>query len=129
MDFQWWMLLPLIPLIGISLVVFKIVRVRRRGREFLRLERAEKLEFAKIVLKDGDLPIIPRLLVAAAAGYLALPIDIIPDFIPIIGHADDFLVVTLLISVITRTITPEQLDAAVRQAKRVEPGQRAIPVN
>lgn len=129
MDFQWWMLLPLIPLTVIGLLVFKIVRVRRRGREFLRLDRAEKLEFAKVMLRDGSLPVVPRVLVAAAAGYLALPIDLIPDFIPIIGHADDFLVVTLLISIITRTVSPEQLDAAIRQAKRLEPANRALPVN
>jgi uncharacterized membrane protein YkvA (DUF1232 family) len=129
MDFQWWMLLPLIPLLAISLVVFKIVRVRRRGRRFLQLSRAERLEFARLLLRDGSLPLIPRLLVAAAAGYLALPIELIPDFIPVIGHADDFLVVTLLIAIITRTIPPEHLEATIREARGVEAARHALPVN
>jgi uncharacterized membrane protein YkvA (DUF1232 family) len=129
MDFHWWMLLPLIPLTMVALVVFRIVRVRRRGRQFLRLSRSERLEFARIVVRDGELPLVPRLLVGAAAGYLALPVDLIPDFIPVIGHADDFLVVTLLIAVITRTVPPERLDALAREARGERPSRSGLTVN
>lgn len=117
MDFHWWMLLPLIPLGLATLFVFKIVRIRRRGRQFLSLSRAERLEFARIMLRDGNLPIGGRILVALAAGYLALPIDVIPDFIPVIGHADDFLVVTALVAVINRVAEPARVQAAIREAQ------------
>lgn len=111
------MWLPLIPVVGIGFVVFKIVRIRRRGRRFLQLTHAERLEFARLVIRDGSLPVVPRALVALAAAYLALPIDLIPDFIPIIGHADDFLVVTLLIGIITRAVPQDQLEATISQAR------------
>lgn len=129
MDFHWWMLLPLIPLTMLGLMVFRIARVRRKGRRFLQLSRSEKLEFARIMVKDSSAPLLPRLLVAAAAGYLALPIDLIPDFLPVIGHADDFLVVTLLIAIITRAVPPEELERAIERARKVDdPVRRAIPV-
>lgn len=117
MDLHWWMLLPLIPLAGIAYVVFRITRVRRRGRLFLQLSKGERLEFARLVFRDDSLPLLPRALVALAAAYLALPIDLIPDFVPIIGYADDFLVVTLLVAVMTRALPPDQLEAAVAQAR------------
>lgn len=127
MDFQWWMLLPLIPLTVLGLVAFKVFRVRRRGRRFLQLSRAERLEFARLLLRDGSLPVIPRLVVAGAAGYLALPIDLIPDFLPVVGHADDFLVVTLLIAIITRTVPPDRLEQLVLEARRDAPTANAVP--
>lgn len=128
-DFHWWMLLPLIPLSIIGFVIFKVVRTRRRARQFLKLTRAERLRFARLVLGSPSIPAVPRVLVAAAAGYLALPIDLIPDFIPIIGHADDFLVVTLLLAVMTRVLTPDELRDLVRQARREPHAPRPIPVN
>ncbi|MBE0611487.1 MAG: DUF1232 domain-containing protein [Dehalococcoidia bacterium] len=111
------MLLPLIPVAGIGFLVFKIVRIRRRGRPFLQLSHAERLEFARLVIRDGAFPVVPRGLVALAAAYLALPIDFIPDFIPIIGHADDFIVVTLLIGIITRAVPQDRLGAIISQAR------------
>ncbi len=120
-DFHWWMLLPLIPLAGLAFVAFKVYGIRRRSRTFLQLTRAERLRFAGSVLRDPDLPPIPRVL-AAAAGYLALPIDLIPDFVPIIGHADDFLVVTLMLVILNRTLTRNELDAIVNRSRH-----RSVP--
>ena len=39
--------------------------------------------------KDKKLPLSSRLRIWGLIGYLALPIDLIPDFIPVIGYADD----------------------------------------
>ena len=128
MELQWWMLLPLIPLAGLAWAVFKVTRIRRRGRPFLELSRAERLEFGRIMLRDPNLPIVPRVLVAVAAAYLALPLDLIPDFVPVIGHADDFVVVTLLMAVMTRTLPKGVFEETVRRV-RLDPAQRAIPVN
>jgi uncharacterized membrane protein YkvA (DUF1232 family) len=121
MDFHWWMLLPLIPLATIGFLVFKVVRARRRARPFLALSPQERLRFARLVVREGSLPMPARALVGLCAAYLALPIDIIPDFIPIIGHADDFLVVTLATAVITRTLDPEQYRALLERARDYPP--------
>ncbi|MFC6158271.1 YkvA family protein [Kribbella jiaozuonensis] len=42
--------------------------------------------------------------------YLALPIDLVPDFIPVIGYADDAVVVALALRSVTRRAGPEALE-------------------
>lgn len=52
----------------------------------------------------GD-PRVPRwhkLLLGALIGYLALPFDLVPDFIPVVGHIDDAVVVALALRVMMR---------------------------
>jgi len=115
-DFQWWMLLPLLPLSGFGFLTYKVVRTRRRARHFLMLTRAERVRFARIVLTEPDIPLVSRVLVAAAAAYLALPLDLIPDFIPILGHADDFLFITALLALVHRTLTASEVETLIRRA-------------
>jgi uncharacterized membrane protein YkvA (DUF1232 family) len=52
----------------------------------------------------GDPRVHPRhkLLLGALIGYLALPIDLVPDFIPVAGHVDDALAVALALRVVLR---------------------------
>jgi uncharacterized membrane protein YkvA (DUF1232 family) len=59
----------------------------------------------------GD-PAVPRrhkLLLAGLIGYLAFPIDLVPDFIPIAGQADDALLVALVLRAVLRGSGPERL--------------------
>jgi uncharacterized membrane protein YkvA (DUF1232 family) len=50
-----------------------------------------------------------KLLLGALVGYLALPIDLVPDFIPVAGHIDDLLVVVLALRVVLRASGSELL--------------------
>ena len=43
-----------------------------------------------------------KLLLGALVGYLAFPIDLVPDFIPVAGHVDDLLVAVLALRVVLR---------------------------
>jgi uncharacterized membrane protein YkvA (DUF1232 family) len=43
-----------------------------------------------------------KLLLGALIGYLALPFDLVPDFIPVVGHVDDAVVVALGLRVLLR---------------------------
>ena len=43
-----------------------------------------------------------KLLLGALIGYLALPFDLVPDFIPVAGHIDDALVVALTLRAVLR---------------------------
>ncbi len=45
--------------------------------------------------RDGRVPARQKLILAGIAGYLVLPLDLIPDFIPIVGQLDDVAVVLL----------------------------------
>ena len=50
-----------------------------------------------------------KLLLGALVGYLALPFDLVPDFIPVAGHVDDLLVVVLALRVVLRASGSELL--------------------
>jgi uncharacterized membrane protein YkvA (DUF1232 family) len=58
---------------------------------------------------DPRLPRRRKLLLGAVAAYLAFPLDLIPDFLPVIGQLDDALVVALALRSIARAAGPEML--------------------
>lgn len=51
-----------------------------------------------------------RVLLAAALAYLASPVDLVPDFLPVVGQLDDLLVVALVLRRVLRT-DPDRLAA------------------
>jgi uncharacterized membrane protein YkvA (DUF1232 family) len=65
------------------------------------------------VARDPSTPWIVRLLAVAVAAYALSPIDLIPDFIPLIGYLDDLLIVPLGIALVVR-LTPGPVMAAAR---------------
>ena len=54
------------------------------------------------VLADPATPRRHRWLVAGLLAYLASPIDLIPDFIPVLGYLDDVLLIWLVLRVVRR---------------------------
>lgn len=54
------------------------------------------------LLGDPRVPRRHKLLLGALVGYLVLPIDLVPDFIPVAGHIDDAVVVALALRVLLR---------------------------
>jgi len=73
------------------------------------LARTLKRELAvyRLVLKDSRTPWLAKMLLAMAVGYLLLPFDLIPDFIPVIGHLDDLIIVPGLVFLALKLIPPE----------------------
>ena len=49
------------------------------------------------LLRDPRVPRRCKLLLSLAAGYLALPIDLVPDFIPLAGQLDDAIVLAFVL--------------------------------
>src|SRR6266498_5040994 len=49
------------------------------------------------LLRDPRVPRRKKALLVALAGYLALPFDLVPDFIPVAGQLDDALIVALVL--------------------------------
>jgi uncharacterized membrane protein YkvA (DUF1232 family) len=49
------------------------------------------------LLRDPRVPRRKKLLLVALAGYLALPFDLVPDFIPVAGQLDDVIIAALVL--------------------------------
>lgn len=52
------------------------------------------------LLADPRVPRARKLAVAALIGYLALPVDLVPDFIPVAGQLDDAILVVLVLRLV-----------------------------
>jgi uncharacterized membrane protein YkvA (DUF1232 family) len=63
--------------------------VRRAGALSLR----RKLCLARTLLADRRVPLVARAILPGLVLYLAMPLDLIPDFIPVLGYLDDLLIV------------------------------------
>ncbi len=64
-------------------------------------------------LFDKRTPIIAKVFAAITVGYLLSPIDLIPDFIPVLGLLDDLIIVPLLIK-FTLTLIPTNIIDSIR---------------
>ena len=59
-----------------------------------------------LAARDRRVPFHAKAVAAAVAAYALSPIDLIPDFIPVIGYLDDLLIVPLGIMLAVRMVPP-----------------------
>lgn len=59
------------------------------------------------VLKSPSVPEKYKLMIIGALGYFILPVDLIPDFIPVTGYADDLSALIACYKMVKANITPE----------------------
>jgi uncharacterized membrane protein YkvA (DUF1232 family) len=59
---------------------------------------------------DDSLPRGVRVRLWLLLGYLALPVDLVPDFVPVLGYADDAVVVALVLRSVARAAGAEALE-------------------
>jgi uncharacterized membrane protein YkvA (DUF1232 family) len=70
------------------------------------------------IARDRRTPAYVRLLALLVAAYALSPIDLIPDFIPVLGYLDDLLLIPLGLALVVRLTPLEVLeDARVRAAQ------------
>jgi uncharacterized membrane protein YkvA (DUF1232 family) len=90
-------------------------------------ERARQLRFEAYAIylacRDPRTPWYAKLLAACVAGYAFSPIDLIPDFIPVIGYLDDLVLVPLGIVLVRKMIPVEVLADCRRQAQQLDDSQ------
>ncbi len=70
-----------------------------------------------IAYKDKRTPITAKILIGITVGYLLSPIDLIPDFIPVLGLLDDLIIVPALIALSIKLIPEIILNDAREQLK------------
>ena len=120
MDTWLWALLAILVTLSASVVVVRLLlrRLARPPKELLerigRLSWRERLDFGLALVRDSRLPLSLRLVIPAVGLYLIMPLDIIPDFIPVIGALDDVLIVLVALRLILRSIPADVLDEHLR---------------
>ncbi|GAA3428121.1 DUF1232 domain-containing protein [Streptosporangium nondiastaticum] len=102
----WDLLLGVAAALALTWValVAVLVAVRPRGdllREALRL-LPDVLRLVRRLAADPELPRGVRIRLALLLAYLAFPLDLVPDFIPVLGYADDAIVVTATLRSVVR---------------------------
>jgi uncharacterized membrane protein YkvA (DUF1232 family) len=88
---------------------------RRLARRIGKLSFGSKLALGGDLFRDPRIPIWTRIVGVALVLYLASPIDLLPDFIPVIGFFDDLLIVMVGAGVLLRSIPRYVLDEHIQR--------------
>lgn len=91
-----------------------IADVWNRLREWARLMKRDVVALW-LAARDPRTPVLAKAVAAAVAAYALSPIDLIPDFVPVLGYLDDVILVPLGILLAVRLI-PSGLMAEFREA-------------
>ena len=84
-------------LLYLAFVAFLVVAGRREDARALAGFIPDRAVLTARLLRDDRVPRRHKLLLAGLRGYLALPFDLVPDFIPVAGQLDDVLVTALVL--------------------------------
>jgi uncharacterized membrane protein YkvA (DUF1232 family) len=88
-------------------------------------QRILKLESETAALycafKRKDTPILAKIVIGIAVCYALSPIDLIPDFIPVIGLLDDLLLLPLLVAIAVKLIPARVLDECREETRNAWP--------
>jgi uncharacterized membrane protein YkvA (DUF1232 family) len=93
----------------------------QRAKAFTRAIKREVAVYQR-VLRHPRTPWAARLVLGAAVGYLLMPFDLIPDFIPVLGQLDDILIVPGLVFLALKLV-PAEVVAECRAASAGEAGE------
>jgi len=103
----WWTWLLIA--LGVTLLIYAaflgwLVAVgRREDARALATLIPDSIVLVNRLLRDPRVPRRRKWLLVALVGYLALPFDLVPDFIPVAGQLDDVIVVALVLRSLVRS--------------------------
>lgn len=86
-------------------------------------ERANRLKIdipaIFIAIRKKETPLAAKMIASIAIIYALSPIDLIPDFIPVLGYLDDIVILPGLIALTVRLIPPDLLEECRIHAKEI----------
>ncbi|GAB7036704.1 MULTISPECIES: YkvA family protein [Catenuloplanes] len=109
---EWWQTLAgvaaalLLAWLGLLVALLAAKPDGARLTEALRL-LPDLLRLLRRLAADRDLPRGVRVRLGLLLAYLALPFDLIPDFVPVLGYADDVIIVVAVLRSVVRRAGPE----------------------
>ena len=111
MDLIWIVLIAVVVTFTLLLAVAAFVwwriqtsEEKKLARRIGRLPFGEKLALGWALFRDARIGIAPKVIALLLVLYLAMPLDLIPDFIPVVGHVDDLLIVMIGGALLLRSI-------------------------
>ena len=107
--------------LAVTVPRYGITAVRRTDlHQLQRWARSLKRDTVALYLaaRDPRVPWYAKVVAACVAAYALSPIDLIPDFIPVIGYLDDVILVPLGIALAIRLIPPALLEEHRRAHRR-----------
>ena len=107
-----WLLAALAATVGLYLAFIAWLAISGR-RESVRALAGLVPDFVVLfsrLLGDRRVPRRRKLLLAAVVPYLAMPFDLVPDFIPVVGYLDDAVVVAFVLRRVLRGAGPELIE-------------------
>ncbi|MEX2238018.1 MAG: DUF1232 domain-containing protein [Dehalococcoidia bacterium] len=96
---------------------FRVHPVLRRIKD---LTWQQRLRLAGRLVSDQDIPLVARAILVLVVLYLALPIDFIPDFIPVLGQIDDVIILGGGLLLFARLVPREALDGHIAAVSAAE---------
>lgn len=118
LNFHWWQILlstaaALLVLYVVLLILLWRYAARHPGTvslgDALRL-LPDMLKFVGRLTLDKNLSWRPRIAAMLLVVYLASPVDLIPDFVPLLGYADDVLITALVLRLVLKSSGDEALE-------------------
>ena len=86
-----------------------------------RVPFAEELAAAYYCVTDPDTPARVKAILLAALAYFVMPVDAIPDFLPVIGFTDDAAVLAIAFGLVSKSIKEKHFKAARARLGILEP--------
>ena len=91
-----------------AFLVAKWLQEREPYRSVMKLRTRAKLRLFRAMVIDRRVPLLVRVLPLLLALYLGTPIDLVPDFIPVLGYMDDVAIVVLTLALMVK-LTPREI--------------------
>ena len=118
-SYSW--ILPVLAVAFVDLLaiwwLIKQLQLREPYASVIELGTRQKLRFFRFVLTDRRVPLVVKLIPSPVAAYLANPIDLIPDFLPVVGYLDDVGIVIDGLALIVKMIPFELVSELIGRAK------------
>jgi uncharacterized membrane protein YkvA (DUF1232 family) len=114
---EWWQVLLAVAgsLLALWLALLAALWSVSRGQDPLTVQGALRLlpDVVRLVRRlagDPSLPRGVRVRLGLLAAYLVMPLDLVPDVVPVLGYADDVLVTALVLRSVVRAAGPDAID-------------------
>ena len=108
------------------MIILSQLRTIERWKQKLRHLKIE-IYALYLAYRDPRVPWYAKAFVALVVGYAFSPIDLIPDFIPVLGYLDDLVLIPLGVAVALKMIPDKVMEDCRIRAKEVMSGEK--PVN